>query len=196
MNLRKLSQISIVLMTLVLFSAFAVGAKAPFDSSVEVPAIFIDTVEMEFEVRGATPVAFDPEAIAGLADVDSYVDIDNITLNAAESRIEIPVGQPVVFFLTNSGVGMPHDITFALPAEDISFGLEGSEPDVDFALSILEAYIEESVSEDNEVIYVPVALNPTNWVTFVPTEPGEYTFICSIPGHALMGMVGTIVVTE
>lgn len=33
-------------------------------------------------------------------------------------------------------------------------------------------------------------------VTFTPNEPGEYQFICNIPGHTEGGMVGTLVVTE
>ncbi|HID53446.1 MAG TPA: hypothetical protein EYP41_15625 [Anaerolineae bacterium] len=29
-----------------------------------------------------------------------------------------------------------------------------------------------------------------------PSEPGEYTFICAVPGHALAGMTGTLTVTN
>jgi azurin len=32
-------------------------------------------------------------------------------------------------------------------------------------------------------------------VTFTaPTEPGDYTYLCTFPGHYLMGMKGTLVV--
>jgi plastocyanin len=35
----------------------------------------------------------------------------------------------------------------------------------------------------------------TEAITFTaPSEPGEYSFICTTPGHAAAGMVGTIVV--
>ena len=33
-------------------------------------------------------------------------------------------------------------------------------------------------------------------VTFVPDVPGEYYFLCTIPGHAAGGMMGLFVVTE
>ena len=32
--------------------------------------------------------------------------------------------------------------------------------------------------------------------TFIPAEPGEYYYICTVPGHRAQGMVGTIVVGE
>ena len=31
---------------------------------------------------------------------------------------------------------------------------------------------------------------------FIPTEPGTYYYICTVPGHRMQGMVGEIVVTE
>lgn len=198
MKLFKLGRISIVLMTLVALAAFNAAAEAPFDGSIEVPAIFVDTIEMEFILRGPVKVAYDKGAIEKLAGVDNAVAIDNIVVDNANTRIEIPVGQPVVFFVTNAGYGMPHDMTFAMPAENIVYGTEGREMDIDFARSIFESVLETSIGDDEAFIYVPVigATGATNWVTFVPTKPGEYTFICSIPGHAWAGMIGTIVVTE
>lgn len=198
MKLYKLGRISVVMMALVALFAMTAAADAPFDSSVEVPAIFVDTIEMEFVLRGPVKVAYDADAIANLAGVDTSVAIKNIAVDNADSRIEIPVGQPVVFFVTNAGFGMPHDMTFAMPAESIAYGTEGQEMEIDFARSIFESVLEEPVSDDAEFIYVPVvgALEATNWVTLVPTKPGVYTFICSIPGHAWAGMIGTIVVTE
>lgn len=198
MKFFKLGRISIVLMTLVALAAFNVAADAPFDSSVEVPAIFVDTIEMEFILRGPVNVAYDTAAIAKLEGVDNAVAINNIVVDNDNARIEVPVGQPVVFFVTNAGYGMPHDMTFAMPAESIAYGTAGSQMDIDFALSIYESVLEESIEADDAFIYVPVIgqTGATNWVTLVPTKPGEYTFICSIPGHAWGGMIGTIVVTE
>lgn len=201
MKLFKLGRISIVLMALVALAAFNATATAPFDKSIEVPAIFVDTIEMEFILRGPVKVAYDKDAIDKLAGVDNAVAIDNIVVDNDNSRIEIPVGQPVVFFVTNAGYGMPHDMTFAMPAENIAYGTEGSQTDIDFARGILEFILSdlgESIDADDAFIYVPVvgATGATNWVTLVPTKPGEYTFICSIPGHAWGGMIGTIVVTE
>ena len=37
--------------------------------------------------------------------------------------------------------------------------------------------------------------NKTVSVTFTPSQPGDYQFICPLPGHAQLGMVGTLHVT-
>jgi azurin len=39
--------------------------------------------------------------------------------------------------------------------------------------------------------------NETGEITFqAPSEPGDYPFLCSFPGHCLMGMKGTLVVKK
>lgn len=39
-------------------------------------------------------------------------------------------------------------------------------------------------------------LQPGDQWSFVFTEPGEYSFICTVSAHQLMGMVGKIIVEE
>ncbi|NOX63408.1 MAG: multicopper oxidase domain-containing protein [Chloroflexi bacterium] len=42
-----------------------------------------------------------------------------------------------------------------------------------------------------------VAAGQSSTETFTaPTEPGDYIFICAVPGHAQAGMVGTLTVTN
>lgn len=47
-------------------------------------------------------------------------------------------------------------------------------------------------------VHVPMFRDQTALALFQPTEPGEYTFYCSIPGHANLedgsGMIGTLIV--
>lgn len=43
-------------------------------------------------------------------------------------------------------------------------------------------------------LHVYAAPGDTATVTFTPTVPGEYQFLCTVPGHAQAGMVGTLVV--
>lgn len=39
-------------------------------------------------------------------------------------------------------------------------------------------------------------LNPGDSWSFVFSEPGEYSFLCTVSGHQLMGMVGKIIVQD
>lgn len=39
-----------------------------------------------------------------------------------------------------------------------------------------------------------IGVGASDSVTFTPTEPGEYTYYCSIGSHREMGMVGTLIV--
>jgi plastocyanin len=47
-------------------------------------------------------------------------------------------------------------------------------------------------------VHAPMAAGETGLALFQPTEPGTYTYYCSIPGHAdpvaRTGMIGTLVV--
>jgi azurin len=52
--------------------------------------------------------------------------------------------------------------------------------------------------KDKIVAFIPL-LGPkeSGEVTFVaPLEPGEYPFLCSFPGHCLVGMKGVLVVKK
>ncbi|HUF52762.1 MAG TPA: cupredoxin domain-containing protein [Dehalococcoidia bacterium] len=45
-------------------------------------------------------------------------------------------------------------------------------------------------------LHIAVDGGGTATITFIPTEPGEYEYHCTVLGHAEAGMVGTLVVTE
>ena len=42
----------------------------------------------------------------------------------------------------------------------------------------------------------PLKAGESGTSEFIPTEPGTYYYICTVPGHRMQGMVGEIVVTE
>lgn len=56
----------------------------------------------------------------------------------------------------------------------------------------------ENIIPGSEVASMSNPLKPgeSGTSTFVPAEEGEYYYICTVPGHRIQGMVGTIIVGE
>lgn len=183
-------------------SADEANAVTPSESGEEPIAIVINAVEMDFVLLGAIRVAHEREAIDDLAYTSlgalSRDGLDGVRLDNVTNRIEVPVGERVVLFLNNAGRGMPHDLSIALPAEDVRYGIAASDAEMATGRLLFEIAMEAPVGEGDTFIYVPLdGLDRVhNWVSFVPTRPGTYVFLCGVPGHALVGMIGTLVVTE
>ncbi len=62
-----------------------------------------------------------------------------------------------------------------------------------------EDLVGASEDEEHELLVMEmheIAAGESSTETFTaPTQPGDYTFICTVPGHAQAGMVGTLTVT-
>lgn len=93
--------------------------------------------------------------------------------------ITVPVGAQVKLTLVNKG-DLPHSLqiipfTTALPATAVKQpafpGAQTSQPDVG------------------------ITKGQTAVAQFTAAKPGKYLFICGFPGHALLGMYGTFVVS-
>lgn len=107
----------------------------------------------------------------------------NLTIEAqsiafSTDRLEVKAGQPVKLSFVNNDVVL-HDFSVHeigvtdVHAEDAGHHDMGHE-------------------EHMPVLHVTADAGETGVLTFTPTEPGEYEFVCTVPGHS--NMVGTLVV--
>ncbi|HWA26163.1 MAG TPA: plastocyanin/azurin family copper-binding protein [Lacunisphaera sp.] len=140
--------------------------------------------------NAATPAKSDTAPAAAVANIELTA---NDSMKYSQTSFEVKAGQEVKVTLTNMG-------TMPKTAMGHNFVLlkKGVDPK-----SIADAAITAAATD-----YVPAAkaddiiahtklLGPKESaeITFkAPTEPGEYTFLCTFPAHYLAGMKGTITV--
>ena len=92
----------------------------------------------------------------------------------ANPTIEANVGDELVFDVINDGL-IFHSFGVTRDTEGIGGIISGSE-----------------IGSVNS----PLKAGESGTATFVPSEPGEYYYVCTVPGHRAQGMVGTIIVGE
>ena len=109
------------------------------------------------------------------------------------NRIEAKPGQEIKVILTNIGtmpkVAMAHNFVLLQKGVDPKAFADAA------VAAIATDYIPAAMAD--KVIAKTKLLGPkqTDEITFkVPTEPGEYNFLCSFPAHFLTGMKGVLVV--
>ena len=91
----------------------------------------------------------------------------------ANPTINANVGDKIIFDVVNDGKSF-HAFGVTKDTEGFSNLIPGSE-----------------VASMNE----PLKPGESGVSEFIPTEPGTYYYICTVPGHRMQGMVGEIVVT-
>jgi uncharacterized cupredoxin-like copper-binding protein len=117
-------------------------------------------------------------------------DLLEVTVNVVEGRtwgyepatLEVPAGQRVRLTYVNGGQA-EHDLEIpGLPASNVE--REGVAHDVSLT----------GGDHDDDVVAAHAMPGTTAVVLFTPTQPGEYEFNCTLPGHKEAGMVGRIIV--
>jgi uncharacterized cupredoxin-like copper-binding protein len=98
------------------------------------------------------------------------------------STLTLKLGVPVVLRLKNIG-GISHDMV----------GGSFFSKDV-IALRMVNTRVGRVTAEDISSVYVRPKNETELW--FVPIRKGEFSFVCSIPGHKESGMEGTIRVVD
>lgn len=116
--------------------------------------------------------------------------VTNVSLVATDiaydvARLEVPANQAVRLTLENSGA-LEHDFSI----REIGVGdVHATEGEAD----------DHAMTEDVHELDLHVAAPPgggSGTLEFTPTEPGEYEFYCTVPGHREAGMRGTLVVVQ
>jgi azurin len=117
----------------------------------------------------------------------------NDTMKYNLTRIEVTAGEEVSVTLTNAGtqpkLAMGHNwILLKKDADPVAF-----------ASAAITAQAQDYFpsAQMGQVLVHTKLLGPkeSDTVTFkAPTEPGEYPFLCSFPGHFQVGMKGVLVV--
>ena len=135
---------------------------------------------------GSTPAA--PASAGANFDVSA-----NDSMKFSVTRLEVKAGQDVKITFTNTGTmpktAMGHNFVLLKKGVD-------AKAFVDSAVSAQATdYI--PADQSDKIIAHTKLLGPkqSEELTFkAPTEPGEYTFVCTFPAHFLSGMKGVLVV--
>lgn len=122
---------------------------------------------------------------AGGAETNAPQEVVVTTTDLAfdSERIEVTANQPVVLTLRNDGA-LEHGVSIMHIPVEITDAAEEDEAGHDM-----------SAMEEMPELHVSAMPGMSKSVTFTPTEPGEYTFFCTVTGHQDAGMTGTLVVT-
>lgn len=134
-----------------------------------------------------------PAAAASANASPSFDLTANDTMKFNLTRLEVKAGQEVKVTLTNLGsmpkAAMGHNWVLLKKTTDVKAF-------VDAAMTAAASEYLPAAQADQVLAHTKM-LGPkeSDEVTFqAPTEPGEYPFVCSFPGHYLTGMKGVLVV--
>ncbi|GAB4320820.1 MAG: hypothetical protein Kow0010_00860 [Dehalococcoidia bacterium] len=135
----------------------------------------------ELDAHSDTGHAEDAHAGEPEPDVEIVVHAQDV-LRFDPAEIRVRAGQRVRLVLDNAESSALHDFTIEeIAAEDVH------------AAGATHAHQDEGA---HYAIHVAAEPGETATVEFTPTKPGTYEFLCTVPGHAAAGMVGTLIVEE
>ena len=134
----------------------------------------------------AFPADAPPREIKLRTGVDNAVKFDLGTINAA-------AGESLKIVLTNASTlpkeVMGHNWVLLVPGTDAQAFANAGAAEKD------NGYIAEKWKDKVVARIKVLGPNETGETVFtVPSKPGTYPFVCSFPGHCLIGMKGTLVV--
>jgi len=124
-----------------------------------------------------------------LADSDKEVVIKGEGMSFSNTEVTAEAGSKLTIKLENVSDGMQHNLAVLSQGADVA----------SVAKAATRAGADNAYVPDHEAVIANTGLvegGESSSVTFtVPSEPGEYTYVCLFPGHYTQ-MKGTLTVTE
>jgi uncharacterized cupredoxin-like copper-binding protein len=121
-------------------------------------------------------------ACGGTTKASTEITLDATDFSYSPVSVNVPAGEPVVLTLKNSGV-VEHD--FVIEKIDVQSVVKKD--------SGSEAHHAHGEEMDFD-LHISAQPGDTSVLEFTVSEPGTYTFFCSVAGHKEAGMLGELVV--
>ena len=121
-------------------------------------------------------------ACGGASQPATEITLDATDFAYSPVSVTIPVGEPVMLTLKNIGA-VEHDFVVDKIAAEVEV-VQDSGSDVHHAHG----------AEANYDLHFSAQPGETSVIEFTVSEPGTYTFYCSVAGHKEAGMLGELVV--
>jgi uncharacterized cupredoxin-like copper-binding protein len=122
-------------------------------------------------------------ACSGTSQPSTEITLDATDFAYRPASVTVPAGEPVVLTLKNSGV-VEHD--FVIEKIDLKSALKK-----DSGSDAHHVHGEQM----NFDLHISAQPGETTVLEFTVSEPGTYTFFCSVAGHKEAGMLGELTVT-
>ena len=121
-------------------------------------------------------------ACGGSAQPSTEIILDAVEFSYSPMSVKVPVGEPVVLTLRNTGA-VEHDLVIERIKANVDL-VQDSGSDAHHAHG----------ADANYDLHFSAQPGETSTIQFIVSEPGTYTFFCSVIGHKEAGMLGELIV--
>lgn len=107
-----------------------------------------------------------------------------------QTTLTVQAGEETTLVFKNSSKALQHNWVLVRGGDDVAKQVSEA--------ALAAGVEQQAILEDNAYVLAHTRLlqsGETDTLTFTaPTEPGDYTYLCTFPGHYLVGMKGTLVI--
>lgn len=107
-----------------------------------------------------------------------------------QTTLTVQAGEETTLVFKNSSKALQHNWVLVRGGDDVAKQVSEA--------ALAAGVEQQAILEDNAYVLAHTRLlqsGETDTLTFTaPTEPGDYAYLCTFPGHYLVGMKGTLVI--